>query len=62
MAGNQAFTFIGQGQFTGAGQLRFFQQNGDTVIQANLTHATPGPEFGIVLGSLVTLQCRDFFQ
>ena len=58
--GNQAFKFIGTAQFTGAGQLRYLHADGGTVIHANLTDATPGPEFGIVLGSLVTLQGGDF--
>ena len=39
--GNQAFQFIGQAQFTGAGQLRFYQQDGDTIVEANTDR--PGP-------------------
>jgi Ca2+-binding RTX toxin-like protein len=59
--GNQAFQFVGQKQFTGAGQLRFFQQNGDTVVEANTYDATAGAEMTIVLDPLVSLQATDFF-
>jgi Ca2+-binding RTX toxin-like protein len=58
--GEQAFAFIGQGQFTGAGQLRFFQENGDTVVEANMTDAFAGAEMRIVLDPLVSLQDTDF--
>ena len=58
--GNQAFTFIGQGQFTGEGQLRFYQQNSDTFVEANSDNAVPGAEMVIVLDSLVPLQASDF--
>ena len=60
MLGNQAFQFVGQAQFTGAGQIRFFQQGGDTVVEANTTDATAGAEMRIVLDPLVTLQASDF--
>ena len=60
-AGNDAFQFIGQAQFTGVGQLRFFHRNGDTVVQADTSNVTAGPEFGIVLEGLITLQGGDFF-
>ena len=58
--GNQAFQFVGQAQFTGAGQIRFFQQDGDTVVEANSTDATAGAEMRIVLDPLVSLQATDF--
>jgi len=58
--GDQAFQFIGQGQFTGAGQFRFYQQNGDTVIEANTTETHAGAEMRIVLDPLLTLQAGDF--
>ena len=58
--GNQAFTFIGQGQFTGEGQLRFYQQNSDTFIEANTDNSVTGAEMVIVLGPPVTLQGGDF--
>jgi serralysin len=58
--GDQAFRFVGQAQFTGAGQVRFYQQNNDTVIEANTTDATAGAEMRIVLDPLVSLQGTDF--
>ena len=57
---HQSFRFIGKGAFTDAGQLRWFQQNGDTIIEGNTTDATPGPELRIVLDPLVNLQAADF--
>jgi hypothetical protein len=59
MNGNQAFKFIGQGPFTGAGQVRFFQQNGDTIIEADTSTATAGAEPVIVLDGLVSLNGTD---
>jgi Ca2+-binding RTX toxin-like protein len=60
-SGDQAFTFIGQGQFTGAGQVRFFQQDGDTIVEANTTDVTDaGAAMRIVLDPLVSLQASDF--
>ena len=56
----QAFAFIGQKQFTAAGQLRFFQQDGDTFVQANTSDATGGPEMTIKIEPLVSLQATDF--
>ena len=58
--GNQAFQFVGQAQFTGAGQIRFFQQGDDTVVEANTTDAAVGAEMRIVIDPLVTLQASDF--
>ena len=58
--GDEAFQFIGQGQFTGAGQLRWYQSNGDTIVEANTTDATAGAEMRIVLDPLVSLQATDF--
>jgi Ca2+-binding RTX toxin-like protein len=57
--GDQAFQFVGQAQFMAAGQLRFYQQNGDTVVEAN-TYGTAGAEMKIVLDPLVSLQATDF--
>jgi Ca2+-binding RTX toxin-like protein len=57
--GNQAFQFIGQAPFSGVGQVRFYQQNGDTVIEAKTTDAF-GAEPVIVLDPLVSLQDTDF--
>ena len=60
VAGDPAFQFIGQAQFTGAGQVRFFQQGGDTVVEANTDDAAPGAELRIKLDPLVNLQATDF--
>jgi Ca2+-binding RTX toxin-like protein len=57
--GDQAFAFIGQRQFTGEGQVRFFQQDGDTFVQAN-TDGTSGAEMTIRVDPLVSLQATDF--
>jgi Ca2+-binding RTX toxin-like protein len=59
-SGNQAFTFVGQDQFTGAGQVRFFQQDGDTVVEANTSDATVGAELRIEVDPLVAFQATDF--
>ena len=58
--GSQAFQFIGKSAFTGEGQLRWFQQNGDTIIEGNTSDATAGAELRIVLDPLVNLQASDF--
>jgi Ca2+-binding RTX toxin-like protein len=57
--GNEAFRFVGQAEFTGAGQLRSFQEDGHTIIEAN-TYGTAGAEMRIVLDPLVSLQGTDF--
>lgn len=58
-SGGQAFTFLGTKPFTGAGQLRFFQQNGDTFVEAN-TYGTSGAEMTIRVDPLVAFQATDF--
>ena len=58
--GLQSFQFIGKSAFTGEGQLRWYQQNGDTIIEGNTTDATAGAELRIVLDPLVNLQASDF--
>ena len=58
--GDPAFQFIGQGQFTAAGQVRFFKAGGDTVVEANTTDAAAGAELQIVLDSAVNLHATDF--
>jgi serralysin len=58
--GDQAFQFVGQAPFTGAGQLRAYQAGGDTVVEANTTDLTAGAEMRIVLDPLVALQATDF--
>ena len=59
-SGDQAFKFIGTAAFTGVGQLRFYQQDGDTVIEGN-TRDDPGAELRIVLDPLLSMQSGDFF-
>ena len=53
-SGDQAFKFVGQGPFTGVGQLRVFQENGATVVEANTdtTGVTEGAEMRIEIASL----------
>lgn len=58
--GNQTFRFIGQSQFSGAGQVRFFQEDGATFVEANTTDAHPGAEMLIKLEALHSLQASDF--
>jgi Ca2+-binding RTX toxin-like protein len=58
--GFQAFQFIGKSGFTGVGQLRWYQQNGDTIVEGNTSSATPGAELKLVLDPLVSLQTSDF--
>jgi Ca2+-binding RTX toxin-like protein len=59
VAGNQRFAFIGTGNFTGAGQLRYVQENGHTTIYGN-TDADLTPEFQIELTGTFTLHSYDF--
>ena len=58
--GRQAFQFIGKSAFSDAGQLRWYQQNGDTIIEGNTTDATTGAELRIVLDPVLNLQASDF--
>ena len=60
MSGNQAFTFVGQGPFTGAGQVRYYHQNGDTIIEADTNTTISGAEPVIVLDGLISLRASDF--
>jgi Ca2+-binding RTX toxin-like protein len=57
--GDEGFQFIGKAAFTGAGQLRWFQQDGDTIIEAN-TDGTTGAELRIEVDPLVAFQATDF--
>ena len=58
--GDQAFQFIGSHEFTGVGQVRSYQYNGDTVFEINTTDAISGAEMIVVIDPLVTLQAKDF--
>lgn len=57
--GFQTYKFIGHGEFTDVGQLRWYQENGDTIIEGN-TAVKEGAEVRIVLDTLVSLQASDF--
>ena len=56
---DNAFIFVGDANFTAAGQLRAFQQGGDTVIEGNTT-GTGGAELRIVLTGVMLLEAGDF--
>ena len=58
--GNQAFAFINTAAFSAAGQLRYVQVNGDTLIQANTNANTGTIEFELKLTGLHTLSVGDF--
>jgi Ca2+-binding RTX toxin-like protein len=58
--GNEAFQFVGQAGFTGAGQLRFFQQDGHTIVEANTDNTTSTAEMRIVVDPQVALLDTDF--
>jgi len=60
VVGNQTFSFIGQAEFTAEGQVRSYQQGGDTFIEVNTNNALPGADMVIVLDTAVTLQTGDF--
>jgi hypothetical protein len=58
--GFEAFQFIGRSAFTDVGQLRWYQQDGDTIVEGDTSAATPGAELRLVLDPLVSLQASDF--
>ena len=57
--GNQNFTFIGDAAFTAVGQLRFFQDGTNTIIEGNTTGVS-GAEFSIQVNGLHTFVAADF--
>jgi Ca2+-binding RTX toxin-like protein len=60
VAGNQAFSFIGTAAFSNvAGQLRYFQQNGDTFVAGDV-NGDGAADFQLVLDPLVSLISSDF--
>lgn len=59
IAGDQAFTWIGTAPFTAAGQLRYFQQDGYTIVQGN-TAGNLLAEFEIGVVGLVNFAPSDF--
>lgn len=59
VAGNQAFVWRGGNAFTGAGQARYVQVDGNTIIQFS-TDADKAAEFEIQLTGTFTLGASDF--
>ncbi|MFB2552915.1 calcium-binding protein [Ensifer soli] len=59
VSGMQDFVFIGDGDFTGAGQLRSYFSKGDTYVAAN-TGGGLEPEFVLKLSGLYELTASDF--
>lgn len=59
--GDQAFTFVGTGNFTAGGQIRAVQVGFDTVLQFN-TAGPGGAEFELVLTEVIaaSLTHEDF--
>ena len=60
VGGNQQFTFIGTAAFTAAGQVRYVQVGGDTLIQANANNNLGNIEMEIRLAGLKTMSAADF--
>jgi len=58
--GNQAFSFINTATFTAAGQLRYFLDGADTVIQGNTNNNTATIEFELRLTGPHPLGIGDF--
>jgi serralysin len=58
-AGEQAFAFVGTRGFTGAGQLRFTSDGGETLIEGS-TDLDRLPEFRIALDDGVAFTAADF--
>ncbi|WP_395679537.1 M10 family metallopeptidase C-terminal domain-containing protein [Inquilinus sp.] len=59
-AGNQAFTFIGSGAYTGvAGQLRFTTSGGQTIVAGDV-NGDSASDFSIALTGIVVLVGADF--
>ena len=50
---------MGQKAFSAAGQVRFFQRDGDTFVEAN-TDGASGAEMTIRADPLVSFQATDF--
>jgi hypothetical protein len=60
IGGDQAFDFVGTGNFGGAGQLRYFIEGGETVIQGNIDADTGTVEFELHLSGAMTLNQHVF--
>ncbi|HEY8610799.1 MAG TPA: hypothetical protein VIL69_05835, partial [Roseomonas sp.] len=52
------FTFIGTSDFDAAGQLRYFQEGGNTIVEGNVDGAG-GAEFQIQLTGTLALLSTD---
>ena len=59
LAGNNVFTFIGAGPFTGLGQVRAFASGANTIVDINTT-GTNAPDMRILLPGLHVLDAADF--
>jgi hypothetical protein len=57
--GDNAFTFIGTNPFTAVGQLHYFQDGVNTILEGNLVAGT-APEFQIQVNGLHTFAAGDF--
>ncbi|AEG48521.1 Cadherin [Sphingobium chlorophenolicum L-1] len=60
LSGNQAFSFIGNAAFSGAGQLHFFTNGTDSFIEANVDNNPATAEFAIRLVGVHNLTAADF--
>jgi len=60
VAGNQAFSFISTAAFSAAGQLRYTQVGGETIIRANTNEHTGTIEFELHLLGNHTFTSNDF--
>jgi Ca2+-binding RTX toxin-like protein len=58
-AGNQSLAWRGTQSFTGAGQVRYYHENGNTVVEVN-TAGTGGAEMAIQLNGILNLSNTDF--
>lgn len=56
---DEAFTYIGSAEFSAAGQVRWFQQGGDTFVALNTAGPT-GNDMAIRLSSVIALTAQDF--
>lgn len=58
-AGQQAFQFIGEDDFSAAGQVRVYAEDGDMIVEAN-TKGAGGAEMSIRVADIVDLMAGDF--
>lgn len=60
LSGNQAFSFIGNAAFTAAGQLHFYSNGTDTIVEGNTDNNPATVEFAIKLIGVHNLTAVDF--